>query len=254
MTKIYAELYEGTTLYAIPERYVQRASYLSLQHHLRTSDPDRTYLTTFGGFANVSAPNYTVGIDYAQSLLCVKGLSASKVVDVIQQWPTPYALYTDLDRVRAETEIERVEFDRKLAAGKLPKIRANAKHKPPTADGYIKSKARQRWLCDRTDDWTGRSRFDTRDQGQPVQAAVRALHDQRLPHDRRQPEEGRGQGQEGRGRFEFRRRVIGALPASSCTLAPWTMFMYTWADQGIQIRTSPSACARQDLRRRTPRP
>jgi len=144
LTKIYQELYEGTTLYAIPQRHVQRASFLSLQHHLATTEPTRQYLTTFGGFSNVSSPNYTVGIDYAQSLLCVKGLSASKVVDIVQQWPTPYLLYTDLDRVRAETELEREEFDRKLAAGKLPKLRANAKHKPPTADGYVKSKVRAR--------------------------------------------------------------------------------------------------------------
>lgn len=104
---------QSTDLHILPSASIVRATYLSLQTHLRTMYPSRTYLTSFSAFEGLTKGSgvRSVRAQWAQMIQCVKGMSAEKAVALVSRWETPRSLYEDVQQHRREDAREQSELD-----------------------------------------------------------------------------------------------------------------------------------------------
>ncbi|KDN44739.1 hypothetical protein K437DRAFT_247592 [Tilletiaria anomala UBC 951] len=95
MHTVVQEMWENTDLYILPDSAISRHTYLDLQTYLRRTHPQLTYLTSYASYATLNAKSgsLTVRDLWARMLLCIKGLSAEKVAEVLDLWPTPIDFY-----------------------------------------------------------------------------------------------------------------------------------------------------------------
>ena len=87
---------------------IERASYLALQQHLRSTKPASKFHTTYASFAalNKSDAAITLTMQWGTMVQRVSGYSAEKAVQLLKYWPTPKALFDSLNKRRLESEEE----------------------------------------------------------------------------------------------------------------------------------------------------
>ena len=87
---------------------IERASYLSLQQHLRSTKPASKFHTTYASFAalNKSDAAITLTMQWGTMVQRVSGYSAEKAVQLLKYWPTPKLLFDSLNARRLECEQE----------------------------------------------------------------------------------------------------------------------------------------------------
>ncbi len=92
----------------LPENVVQRHTYLDLQTWLRRTRPELTFLTSYATFASLNQKSgaLTQRDLWARMLLAIRGLSAEKVAEIIDIWPTPLEFFQELTRVERQMQKE----------------------------------------------------------------------------------------------------------------------------------------------------
>ncbi|PWY98056.1 hypothetical protein BCV70DRAFT_213148 [Testicularia cyperi] len=102
--------YQERDLYVIPGSLISRSTFLQTRGELRRRRPDASLLTSFVSFQalNSKSGGLTLQEIFGKMLLCVRGMSAEKVREVVRAWSTPAELLeaydgaaTDEDRAAA---------------------------------------------------------------------------------------------------------------------------------------------------------
>ncbi|GAA5880976.1 hypothetical protein JCM3774_001493 [Rhodotorula dairenensis] len=112
-TQIMREIYETQDLHIIPDNRIDRSTYLSLQQHLRSTDPATPYLTTYASFCALNRPDaaLTLRTQWASMIQRVSGVGAEKAVQFLSRWETPRAFWDDTKRHEAQVEAENRRLD-----------------------------------------------------------------------------------------------------------------------------------------------
>jgi hypothetical protein len=109
MTDVIKKRLTSTDLHVIPTRYLSRSSYLPLRAHLRASDPDTVWHTSFQAYQDINnkSASTTLRDKWARMLLCIRGMSAERASAVIDQFETPRDMWTALkERVKEAQQAE----------------------------------------------------------------------------------------------------------------------------------------------------
>lgn len=100
MTRLLQCLYEAKPLYVIPTKHLDSQTYLPFVTHLRATQPDRTYNITYPAFTSLASKSDSTTLRdvYLKMLMCTRGLSGEKAIEVQKHWPTPRGLMEALER------------------------------------------------------------------------------------------------------------------------------------------------------------
>jgi crossover junction endonuclease MUS81 len=101
MTKLLKERYETKPLYLIPTKVITTGNYLPLIAHLAKTQPTTDYHITYDAFASISSKSGSLTLRdvYIRMLMCTRGLTGEKAVEMQKRWETPKALITALQEV-----------------------------------------------------------------------------------------------------------------------------------------------------------
>lgn len=99
---------QNTDLHVIPDLSIERQTYLSLQKHLRSTEPSKKYLTTYATYEALNNTNATLTLrtTWATMIQRVNGIGSEKAVQVLDQWETPGELWEDSVKWREGREWE----------------------------------------------------------------------------------------------------------------------------------------------------
>ncbi|KAG0021926.1 Crossover junction endonuclease mus81 [Podila clonocystis] len=99
VTKELKRLYLGKTLYAIPDRVVDRATYLELQDYLKDIYPRRVHLTSYRAFCNLNSKSNAVVVRdvFVKMLMTIRGIGAEKATEIAKTYGTPRRMFSNLD-------------------------------------------------------------------------------------------------------------------------------------------------------------
>jgi crossover junction endonuclease MUS81 len=91
MTKLLKEKYETKPLYLIPTKVITMGNYRPLLEHLRKTQPGRDYHITYATFASLSSKSDSLTLRdvYLKMLMCMKGVSGEKALEIQKRWKTP---------------------------------------------------------------------------------------------------------------------------------------------------------------------
>jgi crossover junction endonuclease MUS81 len=91
MTKYIKSMYESKPLQVIPTSVITSRNYLPLLDHLRTTKPNTNFHITSTAFASLSSKSdqLTLRDVYIKMLMCMKGVSGEKALEIQKIWKTP---------------------------------------------------------------------------------------------------------------------------------------------------------------------
>ncbi|KAG8887491.1 Crossover junction endonuclease mus81, partial [Tulasnella sp. 408] len=132
--KTLLRIHQNRDLRIIPTHFIRRYYYTAMQKHLRDTQPDQVYLTTWDAFGVLNAKSglLTTRECWARMLLCVNGLSPEKVAAIIDLYDTPKALWESFAAAEEEEDIERQRENeeavaRQAASGGIEKGKGRGK-------------------------------------------------------------------------------------------------------------------------------
>ncbi len=87
-------------LHVIPARVLTPQNYLPLLAHLRATQPLTDYHVSYGAFANLASKSdlLTLRDVYLKMLMCTKGVTGDRALEMQKRWPTPVQLVDALMR------------------------------------------------------------------------------------------------------------------------------------------------------------
>ena len=111
MTKTLEQLYKRKEVKVIRSGLLEAGAYLPLLERLRKESPESTFCTTFSAFAAScdKSDSMTLGDVYLKMLLCIRGVTSDKAVEIQKLWPTPRAL---IEAFEARSNKETLVSDR----------------------------------------------------------------------------------------------------------------------------------------------
>ncbi|CZT02229.1 related to Crossover junction endonuclease MUS81 [Rhynchosporium agropyri] len=91
MTKLLKDKYEMKPLYLIPTKAVTTTNYLPLLEDLAKKQPSVDYHITYDAFADISSKsgNSTLRDTYLKMLMCIRGVTGEKALEIQKRWKTP---------------------------------------------------------------------------------------------------------------------------------------------------------------------
>ncbi|KAH7329931.1 hypothetical protein BKA65DRAFT_539178 [Rhexocercosporidium sp. MPI-PUGE-AT-0058] len=91
LTKILKAKYELKPLHLIPTKIVTTTNYLPLLEHLAKKHPSIDYHITYDAFADISSKsgNSTLRDTYLKMLMCIRGVTGEKALEIQKRWKTP---------------------------------------------------------------------------------------------------------------------------------------------------------------------
>ncbi|KAL2067014.1 hypothetical protein VTL71DRAFT_1438 [Oculimacula yallundae] len=91
MTKLLKDKYEVKPLYLIPTKTVTTTNYLPLLQDLAKKQPSIDYHITYDAFADISSKsgNSTLRDTYLKMLMCIRGVTGEKALEIQKRWKTP---------------------------------------------------------------------------------------------------------------------------------------------------------------------
>ncbi|TVY18112.1 Crossover junction endonuclease MUS81 [Lachnellula arida] len=94
MTKMLKGLYEDKPLQVIPTKVITTHNYLPLLAHLRETKPAEEFHTTYSAFASLSSKSQSLTLKdvFLKMLMCVKGVTGEKALEIQKRWKTPNEL------------------------------------------------------------------------------------------------------------------------------------------------------------------
>lgn len=92
MTVLLKDLYENKTLSVIPTPVLTAGNYLPLMKHLRETKAGESWHITYPAFASLASKSdmMTLRDVFLKMLMCTKGVSGEKAVEIQKKWKTPY--------------------------------------------------------------------------------------------------------------------------------------------------------------------
>ncbi|KAN0116863.1 hypothetical protein V8E51_002840 [Hyaloscypha variabilis] len=91
MTKLLKQRYEKQPLHLIPTKVITTGNYIPLVEHLRKTKPTTEFHITYSAFASLSSKSETLTLRdvYLKMLMCTKGISGEKALELQKRWKTP---------------------------------------------------------------------------------------------------------------------------------------------------------------------
>lgn len=101
MTKSLKSIYEGKALHVLPSRTLDVSTHHTTLDELRSKSPANAYCITFSAFCSLcdKSDSLTLRDLYLKMLMCMRGVTGDKAIEIQKIWPTPNALiqaYSDL--------------------------------------------------------------------------------------------------------------------------------------------------------------
>jgi crossover junction endonuclease MUS81 len=95
MTKFMRKHYENKPLKLIPTNIITAQNYLPLLENLRITDPTSNYHITYRTFAALSSKSESLTLRdiYLKMLMCTRGVTGEKAIEIQKRWTTPIELY-----------------------------------------------------------------------------------------------------------------------------------------------------------------
>jgi len=93
-------------LHVIPDKVIDRSTYLALQQSLRLASPSQPHHTTYASFCDLNKPDaaLTLRSQWGSMLQRVNGLGAEKAVQFLGRWDTPMAFFAEAQKHEREVE------------------------------------------------------------------------------------------------------------------------------------------------------
>ncbi|KAL8782671.1 MAG: hypothetical protein Q9195_009601 [Heterodermia aff. obscurata] len=94
LTRLLKTIYEAKPLYVIPTKHLDAQTYLPFMTHLRATQPHVSYNITYPSFASLASKSDSTTLRdvYLKMLMCTRGLSGEKAIEVQKIWATPRGL------------------------------------------------------------------------------------------------------------------------------------------------------------------
>ncbi|RUP47862.1 hypothetical protein BC936DRAFT_145256 [Jimgerdemannia flammicorona] len=99
------------TLHGIPDKHINRPTFLALKRHLSITQPHGTpHLVTYHSFGELNSKSgtLTLGDLFVKMLMTVRGVSAEKATEIAKRYGTPRGLLTAYDALREEEQRKRM--------------------------------------------------------------------------------------------------------------------------------------------------
>lgn len=94
MTKSLKQIYEQRELHVLPSASLDASAHHDIIGNLREQSPTKAYCITFSAFAALcdKSDSLTLADIYLKMLMCIKGVTGEKAIEIQKIWPTPNAL------------------------------------------------------------------------------------------------------------------------------------------------------------------
>ncbi|KPI43124.1 Crossover junction endonuclease mus81 [Cyphellophora attinorum] len=94
MTRTLQEMYRSKTVCVVRSDRIDAGTYLNTMSALRIANPKSTVGTTFSAFQALcdKSDSMTLRDVYLKMLLCIRGVTADKAIEIQKVWPTPVSL------------------------------------------------------------------------------------------------------------------------------------------------------------------
>jgi len=101
MTAMLKGVYESKPLRLIPTTHLDASTYLPFMTHLRATHP-HPYHITYTSFASMASKSDSLTLRdvYLKMLMCIRGVSGEKAIEIQKIWPTPKALLEAYERCK----------------------------------------------------------------------------------------------------------------------------------------------------------
>jgi len=102
MTNSLKDIYERKELHVLPSRHLDVQTYLPMLERLRQKSPAHVYCTTFSAFSSLcdKSDSMTLRDVYLKMLMCTRGVTGDKAIEIQKVWPTPVALVEAYEKQR----------------------------------------------------------------------------------------------------------------------------------------------------------
>ena len=113
-TKQLQSRYRDKHIQVVPKKKIEMDSYLTMIEGMRKASPNAILGTTFSTFSALCDKNDSMTLRdvYLKMLLCIKGVTADKAIEISRLWPTPAALIEAYNARAAGKEKENMLSDR----------------------------------------------------------------------------------------------------------------------------------------------
>lgn len=113
MTKMLKNMYEGKPLRVIPTQVLTARNYLPLVTFLRTKEPGTDYHITYEAFASLASKSESLTLRdvFLKMLMCTKGVTGEKALEIQKRWKTPRAFIEAYERCGAGEDGKRKKVD-----------------------------------------------------------------------------------------------------------------------------------------------
>ncbi|TAQ84241.1 hypothetical protein B7494_g7435 [Chlorociboria aeruginascens] len=100
MTLMLKEFYEDKPLHLIPTNILTTHNYQPLVKHLRAKQPDVNHHITYKAFASLVSKSETLTLRdiYLKMLMCTKGVTGEKSLEIQKRWKTPIEFLEAFDK------------------------------------------------------------------------------------------------------------------------------------------------------------
>lgn len=110
MTKSLKRMYEQKELHVLPSASLDVANHHKRMKKLRDDEPTKVFGFTFSAFCSLcdKSESLTLRDLYLKMLMCMKGVTGDKAIEIQKIWPTPNALieaYNSLDTPQAKNKM-----------------------------------------------------------------------------------------------------------------------------------------------------
>jgi crossover junction endonuclease MUS81 len=133
MTKMLRSMYLGKNLYIVPDSHVEAHTYAQLREHIKTMYPGKDFYLRYETFSQLVTKGACMTLRdlFLKMLMCVRGISAEKALEVQRSFKTPAALLEAYEKCRDSHERDNLVAEasknavmrRKIPAGVSKKVR-----------------------------------------------------------------------------------------------------------------------------------
>ena len=119
MTMLLKNIYESKSLHIIPTKVLTTQNYLPLLAHTKEKQPTINFNITYPAFASLASKSETLTLRdiYLKMLMCTKGVTGEKALEIQRRWKTPQDFIKAFDACGPGEEGKKRK--RELVTGKM---------------------------------------------------------------------------------------------------------------------------------------
>jgi crossover junction endonuclease MUS81 len=133
MTKMLRSMYLGKDLYIVPDSHVEAHTYAQLREHIKNTYPGKDFYLRYETFSQLVTKGACMTLRdlFLKMLMCVRGISAEKALEIQRSFKTPAELLEAYEKCRDSHERDNLVAEasknavmrRKIPAGVSKKVR-----------------------------------------------------------------------------------------------------------------------------------